>query len=341
VTGVSKFTKTSIFSGLNNLCDITMAKAYAGICGIPTGSLGEYFGEYIENLEQNKNFSQYENIGGEILAWYDGYSWDGVTRLLNPFSLLGFFIDRKFKSHWYSSGTPRFLVEMIKAKPETYTALKNLAITERMMDTFDIDSIEIEPLLFQTGYLTVKEVLQTKSSPQYVLDMPNHEVREAFSQQIVAALTQSGEVKADRTHIEITRALESGDLAKMLAQLRSLFASIPYQIHVAKEAYYQSIFYAVMTMLGFDIDAEVSTSHGRIDAVLELDDRVYIMEFKYKDCPEKASDEQKQKLFDNALDETMKQIDENRYADKYISSGKTVQKAAFAFLGRGDIEMRM
>jgi hypothetical protein len=127
----------------------------------------------------------------------------------------------------------------------------------------------------------------------------------------------------------------------MLAQLRALFASIPYQIHVAKEAYYQSIFYAVMTLLGFDMDAEVSTSLGRIDAVLELVDRVYIMEFKYRDCPEKASYEQKQKLFDAALTEAMAQIDENRYADRYMGSGKTVQKAAFAFLGKDDIKMRV
>jgi hypothetical protein len=341
ITGVTKFTKTSIFSGLNNLLDITMAKAYAGVCGIPTECLGEYFGEHIAKLEQNKNFEQYDDIAGEILAWYDGYSWDGVTRLLNPFSLLNFFIDRKFNGYWYATGTPKFLIEMIKKKPETYPALKNLKIAEKMLDTFEIDSIEIEPLLFRTGYLTVKNVLRTRGSPIYVLDIPNHEVREAFSHQIVAALTYSGEVQANRAQIEITEALETGDLVKMLDMMRALFASIPYQLHIPKEAYYHSIFLAMLTLLGFDVYAEVSTSRGRIDAILEIDEKVYIMEFKYRECAPEASDEQKQKLIKDTLDEAMGQIDEKGYAERYLGSGKTVHKAAFAFLGRDDIEMRV
>jgi len=341
ITGVTKFTKTSIFSGLNNLRDITMMKEYAGICGIPTGELEKHFGEHIAYLGQDDYFDQYESIAHEILAWYDGYSWDGKTRLLNPYSLLGFFDAGVFKGHWYATGTPWFLIEMIRKKPESYLGLKNLEISEEMLDTFDVEKLEIEPLLFQTGYLTVKEVVRTREAPLYVLDIPNHEVRAAFSRQVVAAFTGRSEMQANKDKKEIAEALKAGDLQLVLELLRGLFASIPYQLHIKKEAYYHSIFFAAMMMLSYDMRVEVSVSRGRIDALLELVDRVYIMEFKYTDCPENADNERKQKLFADTLDDAMGQIEGKGYANKYRGSTKTVQKVAFAFLGRDEIEMRV
>jgi len=122
--------------------------------------------------------------------------------------------------------------------------------------------------------------------------------------------------------------------------MRALFASIPHQLHISREAYYHSIFYAVLNLLGFKIAAEVSVSGGRIDAVLELQDKVYIMEFKYKDCPQDATAEDKAALFEEALGEGINQIKDRGYSKKYSASGKKVYHAAFAFLGRDDIEMR-
>ena len=220
ITGVTKFTKTAIFSGLNNLKDITLSEDYAGICGIPTDSLDEYFGGYIGQMSTDKRLKKYASIKDEILAWYDGYSWDGESKLLNPFSLLNSFSDRKFKRYWYATGTPSFLIEMIKKKPESYLRLKNLQITEDMLDTFEIERIELEPLLFQTGYLTIKEAADSLGPPVYTLDMPNYEVRDAFSTQIVSALTDSGDVRASQAKLQIGAALESGDLQKMLEILR-------------------------------------------------------------------------------------------------------------------------
>jgi len=340
ITGVTKFTKTSIFSGLNNLKDITMLEAYANICGIPVGSLDEYFNEYIEHLSEDDDIKQYDSVYDEILNWYDGYSWGGATKILNPYSLLNFFDDGKFMSYWYVSGTPMFLIDMIKKKPESFLTLKNLKITEMMLDTFDIRKMEIEPLLFQTGYLTVKEVIKTRGSPIYRLDMPNFEVRDAFNLQILSGLTENGDVSTGQAKFEIREALESGDLQKMLEILRSLFASIPYELHVDLEAYYHSIFYAAMTLLGFDMDVEVSVSKGRVDAVLELEDKVYVMEFKYKKCPLNANEEEKGKLLSTALDEAMAQINERGYSAKYKGGGKAIYQAAFAFLGRDEIEFR-
>ena len=237
ITGITPFTNASVFSGLNNLSNITMQKEYAGICGIPIERIDEYFGDYLEQRSYSGAFKQFESIKDELLSWYNGYSWDGKTRLLNPFSVLNFFKQGKLGSYWNDTGTSWFLIEMLKNKPDSYLRLKNLRLIEEMLEVFDIERIEIEPLLFQTGYLTVKEITERIGSPIYLLDIPNYEVRDAFSAQIVSALTESGEVQTGQAQIEIGAALESGDLHKMLDILRSLFASIPYHLHVNEEAY--------------------------------------------------------------------------------------------------------
>ena len=137
----------------------------------------------------------------------------------------------------------------------------------------------------------------------------------------------------------MNEALQTGNLQGMLVILRSLFASIPYELHIGREAYYHSIFYAIMNVLGFDMDVETSVSGGRVDAVLEQSDKVYVMEFKYMDCPPDTAPSDKQKLFEQALDSGMRQIESRGYAKKYAGGGKSIYKAAFAFLGRDDIEM--
>ena len=144
-----------------------------------------------------------------------------------------------------------------------------------------------------------------------------------------------------RAQKEISDALRAGDLQRVLDMLRGLFASIPYNLHVDLEAYYHSIFYAVMTILGFDMDVEVSVSKGRVDAVLELDEIVYVFEFKYCKQPHDDGPVDKQALFEATLDEAMAQINAKGYAAKYLGSGKTIYQAAFAFLGRDAIEMRV
>jgi hypothetical protein len=340
ITGVSRFSKTSIFSDLNHLSDITMAEEFASICGIPIECLEQEFGDHITNTRSLPQFHDVENIYDEILAWYDGYSWDGVNRLINPFALLRFFEQEAFESFWFASGSPKFLIDLLKDKTDTYLSLKNMCITEQFLDSFDLNRIAIEALLFQTGYLTVKTVQTYRGVPQYTLDIPNFEVRDALNSRMLEALTDSGDARANTAQIAMRNALEQGDLETVLLQLRSLFSSIPYQLHVSNEAYYHSIFYAVMTVLGFDIAAEVSASRGRVDAVLELQDKVYVMELKYANCEPDASLDTKRALFDKTLDEAMAQIRDKGYSDKYKGSGKTIHEVGFAFLGRDQIEMR-
>jgi hypothetical protein len=313
---------------------------FANICGVRTEELSKYFGEHIENLASLDYFKRYSNINDRILTWYDGYSWDGETRVINPYSLLSFFMRKAFSSFWYASGTPKFLMDMIKKDPGIYTNLKNFRMTEVMLDSSDIDEIDAELLLFQTGYLTIKHITIMDDEPVYTLEMPNNEVRKAFDFHVLTTFSGIGQPGVKQSQIDIGEAFQNGNLQRVLELLKGLFASIPYQLHIDREAYYHSIFYAVMNVLGFDVSAEISTSKGRIDAVLELEDKVYVMEFKYHDCEPDAVPEVKRKLFDAALDEGMKQIKDMGYADKFIGSGKETRLAAFAFLGRDDIEMR-
>ena len=156
---------------------------------------------------------------------------------------------------------------------------------------------------------------------------------------MLTALSGKGHTRVNQTQMDLSEALQKGDLQRVLELLKGLFASIPYQLHIESDAYYHSIFYAVMNVLGFDVDMEVSTSRGRVDAVLELEDRIYIFEFKYKHCAPDATPETRRKLSGDALEEGMKQIEDRGYADKYAGVGKTICKAVFAFLGRDDIEM--
>jgi hypothetical protein len=230
---------------------------------------------------------------------------------------------------------------MIKENPEVYIKLKDFKMGEWELDTFDVHGIQVAPLMFQTGYLTIKEVITGLGSTSYVLDIPNREVREALNLHILAILSEKENAFAGTAYRNILESLQSGDLQRILDVMRGFFSSIPYSLHVKQEAYYHSLFFALMNLLGFDIEAEVQTSMGRIDAVLEMNEKVYIFEFKYEDCAPGADAGVKRKLFDKALKEGREQIIGRGYADKYAGSGKAVYQAAFAFLGRSDIEMEV
>ena len=341
ITGITKFTKTSVFSGLNNLTDITLLKEFSCICGIPIGELERHFGEHIKSLASVEELKRYSSITDEILSWYDGYSWDGKTRVINPYSLLSFFKAEEFSCFWFETGTPKFLMELIKQQPEGYANLTSVEIGSYALNSFDIDNIEIEPLLFQTGYLTIKDILRDERSIAYLLEIPNFEVREAFNMHILATFTESGAKSAGNAHRRIEKSLRTGNLQDMLQTLRSLFASIPYQIHIKKEAYYHSIFCAIINLFGFRLEAESQVATGRLDAALEYGDKVYIVEFKYKSSKKDATEEEKQILFEETLNDAMGQIKDRGYAKKYVGSGRSVYLVALAFLGRDDIEMRV
>ena len=233
------------------------------------------------------------------------------------------------------------MLDLFKNRPEGYPDIKKHEMGEWSLNTFDINNVEIEPFLFQTGYLTIKKIMNYTGSPVYELDIPNYEVREALNLHILAEFVESGAPSAETAYRRIKDSLKTGNLDIMLVTLKKLFASIPYEIHMRHEYYYHSIFYAIINLLGFETDAEVSVSGGRIDAVLELEDKIYIIEFKYKGGAQNASPDEKRKLLAAACEEGMQQIKGKKYASKYIGGNKSVYLAAFAFLGRDEIDMKV
>ena len=339
LTGVSKFARTAVFSGLNQLRDITMAEDYAGICGVPVKDLDKYFGEHIDNLIKLNRFKD-NDIREKILKWYDGYSWDAKTKMLNPWALLYFFFEKQFENFWYITGSPKFLIDLILKSPERYLYLKNLVLDKKDLDAFNIEMMPIESILFQTGYLTIVDIIENKGAGRnYVLDMPNFEVKDALNQHVMTALVHSDDVLTGNTKRQIRKALQEGDLNSVLDLLRSLFASIPYELHIRAEAYYHTVFYVVMTVLGFNIKTEVSTARGRIDAVLETNDHIYIFEFKYVNTDKNITPEESGEKIKEATTAGLTQIKERGYHEPYINSGKQIHLAAFAFLGRDNIGM--
>jgi len=183
MTGVSKFTKTSVFSGSNQFNDITIHPKYVNICGFDRSEFEEHFSEFLEIGPSTRS----EQIR-QIFEWYDGYSWDGASFLFNPFSLLKYFDRRQFRAFWYASGTPSFLINLIKSDPSRYTAQAPFEITENDLDAMDIDSLSLIPLLFQSGYLTVAD--KPDDLGAFELRAPNREVNEAFHNHLLISLTE-------------------------------------------------------------------------------------------------------------------------------------------------------
>jgi hypothetical protein len=341
ITGVSKFTKTSVFSGLNNLTDITMSRGYAGVCGFDDTALDELFGEHMAEIEKRGGIA-HEELREDILNWYDGYSWDGESRVFNPFSLLNFMREGRFSSYWYQSGTPKFLMDVLKKQPSVYADIENVTIGEHELEKTDLANLPFAPLLLQTGYLTVAEFIDGKSKRmiRYRLRLPNTEVRWAFNRQIVETLTCSESSLDGSPWFVMEDAFMLGEPDGLESALTKLFASIPYHLHIEAEKYYHSIFFALMRFMGFNVQAEVSVAGGRIDGILKTSDRVYILEMKYEKCAQNASKAKKQQLLEKGITEAFKQIHDNNYAAPYADGKKKVIEVAIAVTGRNDVSVR-
>jgi hypothetical protein len=318
-TGVSKFTRLSLFSALNNLRDITLRAPYAGICGITESEFGSVFSERLAGIDYEK-----------VLRWYDGYTWDGVTRVFNPFSLLNFFQDHEFNNYWYASGTPQFLMRDFKAKPEEYAGIQHATISEALLDSHNIEDAPPVSLLFQTGFLTVKDVLDV-SPKEYVVGFPNEEVSGSFARQFLSAVTEASDPYSLNFIRSMREALDAGDPERIAEPLSGLYASLPYHLHLQNEAYYHSLFLAVMQFLGFRITGELSVAEGRIDGVLvRPNKKTYLIEFKY------VSDE---RAIGTALADASAQIESRNYASRYAGTDHEVYQLAVAVAARGKVRV--
>lgn len=306
LTGVSKFSKVSIFSGLNNLKDITLSPQFATILGITDQELQMQFKTHLETLAAVEHSSTNELLT-KISHWYNGYSWDGCSQVYNPTSLLNLFFDNKFSNYWFATGTPTFLVNMIKDRQLDISGINHKKVGDHLFDSFDIDNLEIYCLLFQTGYLTIAHIEKKHGILQYELDFPNFEVKESLLNYLLAAFTGKETAEIQPIYLELLDCLEEKELDRFLLILTSLFAKIPYTLHIKHESYYHSLCYMILALMGAKIDLEILSDKGRVDGVLTLDKQIYVIEFKM-----------------GAAREALQQIKERKYYRQFWGSGKEV-----------------
>lgn len=307
ITGVSKFSRGSIFSDLNNLNDITLDSQYATLLGYTQEELEGYFDNRLDHLSQEKNLSK-EQLLAKIRDWYNGYSWNASDRVYNPVSILHVFAKKMFRNYWFATGTPTFLVSLTKQTQQDVAEFACQRVADLVFDSYDITNMNIFALLFQTGYLTVTDVQEKTSYLEYTLSYPNLEVREAFITYLFEGFTENKLHEIQPTADTLRECLHKGNLEGFMTRMRSMFAKIPYTLHIKAEAYYHSLFYMIAALMGVEVDLEVLRDKGRIDGVLEFEDRVYVIEFKYG----QAGSDLKQ-LTQHAI----QQIQDKRYIERY------------------------
>lgn len=304
ITGVSKFSKVSIFSDLNHLNDITLDNNYATLTGYTEEELEKYFSGYIA-LVQNEYKDIFPDLKSAIRNWYNGYSWDGKNFVYNPFSMLNFFSKQRFDDYWFQTGTPTFLMKLLKENNYKVSLLSDFETDISLFDKYEISDIQLIPLLFQTGYLTIKKL--DNLSGLTILDYPNREVRKSFENYIFSTFSEK-HISENRKFLnDIIRALNSNDIAQFIYLLKILFKGITYPLINNKENYYHSIFYLIIKLLGFEIETEVLTCDGRIDAVIKTESYIYIIEFKL-----------------GTVQEAIAQIQKKQYALKYANESKLI-----------------
>ncbi|TKD31144.1 ATP-binding protein [Azotobacter chroococcum] len=312
LTGVSKFSKVSLFSGLNNLNDITLDGGYSAICGYTDEDVDTVFAPELAGLDRD-----------EIRTWYNGYNWAG-TSVYNPFDLLLLFQKRQFHPYWFETGTPTFLIDQLLAKRVFSPDLGRLVAMETLLSSFDVDCMPVEALMFQTGYLTVDSLLSMGARTEYTLKYPNLEVQASLNGALLEGLTGDPSLPGRQTG-QLYRLLLANDFTGLQQLFTAFFASIPHDWYrnspIAQfEGYWASVFYSHFAALGLDIRLEDTTSHGRIDMTVLFNGSVYLFEFKVVELVAKGK--------------ALPQIQERGYAEKYRARGEPIYLISVEFSHR-------
>jgi len=305
LTGVSKFSKTSIFSGMNNLKDISLTPEYAAICGYTQEELETCFADYITTTAGALNMSR-QQLLEKMRFWYNGYHFSSsLVTVYNPHSALLFFDEKSFSNYWFETGTPTFLVELIKQRFEDFQAIEEGSFPESIFAASEPRDISLIALLYQTGYVTIKEYFPRTRS--YALTYPNEEVRQSFSATLLGSFLAKNTVGVGKICLTLQDALFEGDAAGFCTGLESLLASIPYNLHIQRESYYHTILHTIGLAIG-GVISESATSRGRIDLVLRSEKHLFVIELKIDASPEAA----------------LAQINDRRYYEPFMQQGQTV-----------------
>ena len=313
LTGITKFSQMSIFSELNNLKNISMMPEYAGICGITEEELTGQLSDYVDALAENLNLTHQQAV--ELLGkHYDGYHfcWPSPD-IFNPYSLLNALSDKRVDSYWFASGTPTYLIEMMR---KFGVAPSQIGPTEAMASAFDAPTermTSLIPLLYQSGYLTIKDYYEEDNI--YVLDIPNKEIRIGLMESLLPSYVQSGFNAGLVTVSKMNRALRQGDLDGMLRLLQQYLLTIPQCDNTNYEGHYQQLLFVIFSLLGEYVDVEVRTATGRVDMVMQAFGKLYLFELK----------------LNRSAADAMQQINLNDYPARFSQCGLPIVKVGINF----------
>ena len=277
ITGVSKFAKVSIFSDLNHLSDLTLIPQYSAICGYTQKELEYYFEPFIKVMPPDTL--------AKMKLWYNGYSWDAENFVYNPFSVLNFFQQKRYSNFWFATGTPTFLIKLMRSRFEY--KLEQTEVSDLILESFTLeklDHLDLNSLLLQTGYLTIKEITDVGT---FILNYPNEEVKRAFGQFLLSEYTYTPVTAPYAANI--LRALNQNDLGRMIQVIDSLIQAVPDQNYIKdEEKFFHAIIHLIFTMVGTDVRSEVHTPIGRIDTIVLTPNRIFLFEFKLNESAEAA-----------------------------------------------------
>ena len=302
LTGVSQFSKVSIFSDLNNIQDITLHSKFGDIVGISQEDLESYFEPELNALSAEKNITK-EVFLNEIKSWYNGYTWDLKTKMYNPFSLLLFFSNNgNFENYWFQTGAPYFLIKELRNR--RIFQVEDVKTTAAVLTAFDVQHLDTTCLLFQTGYLTLKS--RNERTGIYTLNYPNKEVRHSLTQYLMASYRERSEAALPNV-VDFLEALESNDIPQAILHVNTIFSTIPAELwQKENEHFYHALIHLTFVLLGAYVQSEINSSNGRCDAVLQTDEFIYAFEFK----------------LDKSSEQALQQIEDRGYLKPYTASPK-------------------
>jgi hypothetical protein len=296
---------------LNNLTDLSKEDDYHNLLGYTQEELTQYFSEHLNYIAERKNLTLDELLA-QIKEWYNGFSWNGIDRVYNPYSILRFLSAREFNNYWFESGTPKFLIELVKRK-EVFD-FSGIKVDVSQTENMDIDNLGLITVFFQTGYLTIKE---KSDYDMYILDYPNKEVAESMQKHILAHY--SGQLDNVGVAKGMIDALKNTDFEMLENSINTLFASIPHQIFDSKqEKFFHAVLFLSFKLCGFHVHCEVSTSRGRVDAVMQFPDKVFVFEFK----------------LNKSAEEALQQIHERGYYKQFLGQNKEIYLVGINFSGQ-------
>ncbi len=304
MTGVSRFSRLSVFSDLNHLADISFHRDFMKLLGYTSEEIEFYFADYIEEYSTTVPDYSRETFFAKLKDFYNGYSWDGETFVYNPVSITHFFYEYQFNHFWFATGTPSMLIKMARLKGLDVRSLESFVVNKSFFDTFDISNIDLDLLLFQTGYLTVKR----REEQRFYLSYPNREVEDAFINNLLQEFSGQAPKFFEDFSPVIQDALFTNNIPLLIEQMKTFLAAIPYNLVTSDaEKYYHLVFYLVLKTAMGKVSPVHPTSRGRIDMVVKTDLYIYIIEFKLGNG-EKA----------------LQQIKDKRYYEQYLGKGKKV-----------------